>query len=265
MPTPPPVHEPQHHYGRGRGGRARGGGYGQSFAHQQHSQSYSPQYTSPQWPQQQPFYPPQNGAYNPYAQSYNPYLNNPAYYNQQYGNYQYYPSGPGYQNYIPPQPSPMYGAQAHQSPYQQSQYAVNSQQPIANGPNSPFSQPHVPTGQPISSALPTVPLTPASAHSSQFVPAPPSESVQQPTPQPVESLAQYPQDDQPANGKDIVEFDPSHQSASSSPPGISSPTSSEIPTPNPNFSFSQVSFHLWPQFPYDQNVRLSLCPVVELC
>lgn len=249
MPTLPPAHEPQHHYGggRGRGGRPRGGGYGQSYAHQQHSQNFASQYSSPQWQQQQPFYPQQNGAYNPYAaQPYNPYLNNAAYYNQQYYNNPYYPQGPGYPNYIPPQPSSMYGAQAHQSPYQQSQYAANPQQPIANGPHSPFSQPPLPTGQPIHTAVPNVPLTPASVHSSQFVPALPTEPVQQPVPQAPESLAQYPQQEDlsirgGADGNEIAEYESPQHPAPSSPLEIPSPTSSEIPTPNPKFSFYQVS------------------------
>lgn len=247
MPTPPPTHEPQHHYGRGRGGRSRGGGYGQPFAHQQHSQQYPSQYTSPQWQQQQTFYPQQNGAYNPYAaaaQPFNPYINNTAYYNQQqYNNYPYYAPAPGYQNYPPPQPSTMYTGQAHQSPYQQqAQYAVNPQQIIPNGPNSPYSQPHVPAGQPINSSIPNVPLTPASAHSSQFVPAPPTEPIQQPTSQPVESIAQYPQDVSPVNGNDTSEFDSSQQPTPSSPRESSSSTTSELemPNPDPQFSFNQV-------------------------
>lgn len=245
MLTPPTAHEPQYHYGRGRGGRPRGG-HAQSFAHQQHAQHaqhaqpYNAQYTSPQWQQQQPYYSQQNGAYNPYAaQPFNPYLNNAAYYNQQYNNYPYYPQGTGYPGYIPPQPPAMYGNQAHQSPYQQSQYAM-PQQPITNGPNSPFSQPHLPAAQPMNTTAPSVPLTPASAHSSQFVPAPPTDIALRGGLLHADNIAQSPQDDQLVNGDATAESDPTEQPTAPPPVQTSPPIHSEIPTPNPKAWFGQV-------------------------
>lgn len=239
MPVPPPAQElqqqqQQQHYGRGRGGRPRGG-YGQAFAQQQHSQQYPPQYTSPQWQQPQPFYAQHNGAQALYtaANHFNPYN---TYYPQQYSAYPYY--NPAYQNYIPPQQSSMYGSQAHQMPYgQQTPYVLNPQMPMVHGSHSPFPQPQAPTGQPTPSAVPNVPLTPASAHSSQLAPATSSEPGQQP----VETLEeQHLQPDHSVNGNGTFESE-SQQPTIWSPFEMSTTLGEDTPKPNPKFSMSQVS------------------------
>lgn len=239
MPALPPSQEPQQHYGRGRGGRPRGG-FGQTYAHQQHSQPYPSQYTSPQWQQPQPFYP-HNGAQNPYAAShFNPYA---AYYPQQYGGYPYY--NQPYQNFIPPQSSSIYGSQPHQIPYGQSPYVLNApQQPIVHGSHSPFPQPQVSVGQSATSAVPNVPLTPASAHSSQFTPAPSNEPFQQPAETSIED-SQPP--DQAVNGNGNGNGDTAFDVESAQQPAISCSlempvaTSEDTPKPNPQFSINQVS------------------------
>lgn len=239
MPAPPPAQEiqqQQQHYGRGRGGRPRGG-YGQNFAHQQHSQPYPPQYSSPQWQQPQPFYPQQNGAQAMYtaANHFNAY--NP-YYTQQYGGYPYY-NAP-YQNYIAPQASSMYGSQAHQIPYVQAPYAMNPQLPMVHGSHSPYPQPQAPTGPPpTTSAVSNVPLTPASAHSSQLAGAVSSELSHQPTETLVEQSLQ-PEPSVNGNGNFDSESLP-QQSDLWSPFEMSMTTDEDTPKPNPKFSISQVS------------------------
>lgn len=120
---------------------------------------------------------------------------------------------------------------------------MNPQIPMVHGSHSPYPQPHAPTGPPTGSAVPNVPLTPASAHSSQLATATALETSQQPAEAVVE---QSPQPDPSVNGNANFDSEPSQQPDLWSPFEMSITTDEDTPKPNPRFTINQVPYYTDP-------------------